>query len=445
MGRASRRKRERARAWPSGTAVGSGRPETRGTRTRLHFLALAGLVAAVIALGLGLWLTRAGDETPTRTSVELPDPDTSDMTAPVERAIRNARLAAHAQPASAAAVGQFGQVLHAHWLYEGATECYEIAHELAPEDFRWVYLLAGVEDIRGSDASRIDELFREAIRLAPQFPPVHVRHADALMRLGRWAEARDAYAEAARLDPELVLAYRGLGQAANLLGHGPEAVEHLERSRELAPEDRITQIALARAYALAGQDERAAEASRKAQTLTSQASLPDQVFFEVQNMAVDPESLRKRAARKLREGNIDAAIEALSLLEESEGAGGRLQLAAGMKRRANQLAFSGDFDAALPEFERAARLAPEDPEIEHNWGTVQLRRGDLEEAENHFERAIKIDPESADSLYNLGVVLERLGRSDEAIARFSSAAAIDPQHVAAKRLTELGIVPDGQN
>jgi len=445
MGRASRRKRERARAAPSGTAVGSGRPETRGTRTRLHFLALAGLVAAVIALGLGMWLTRGGDETPTRTRVELPDPDTSEMTAPVERAIRNARLAAHAQPESAAAVGQFGQVLHAHWLYEGAAECYEIAHELSPGDFRWVYLLAGVEDIRGSDTSRIDELFREAIRLAPQFPPVHVRHADALMRLGRWAEASDAYAEAARLDPELVLAYRGLGQAANLLGDGPEAVEHLERSRELAPEDRITQIALTRAYALTGQDDLAAETSRKAQAVTAQASLPDPIFFEVQNLAVDPESLRKRASRNLLEGNDDAAIAALTLLEESEGVGARLQLAAAIKRRANQLAFGGDFDAALFEFERAGRLTPADPEIEHNWGTVLLRRGDFEEAGRHFERAIELDPGSADSLYNLGVVLEGLGRTDEAIARFSSAAAIDPQHVAPKRLTELGIVPDGQN
>ena len=444
MGRASRRKRERSRAVPLPSAGEDVQSEARGALTRRHFLAIAGLVAAVLALGLGIWLIREGDEEPSRPNAELPDPDTSGMTAPVTRAILEARQAALAESDSAAAVGHFGQVLHAHWLYDGASECYEIAHELAPDDFRWVYLLAGVEDIRGAEAERVDELFREAIRLAPQFPPVYVRHADALLRLGRWSEARDAYAEAAKLDPELVLAHRGLGQASNLLGEGPEAVEHLERASELAPEDRITQIALARAYSLAGQDERAAEASRKAQTLTSQASLPDQVFFEVQNMAVDPESLRQRAARALREGNDDAAIAALTLLEESEGAGSRLQLAAGIKRRANQLAFSGDFDAALPEFERAARLAPEDAEIEHNWGTVQLRRGDLEEAENHFERAIKIDPESADSLYNLGVVLEGLGRSDEAIARFTAAATIEPQHVAGKRLTELGIEPDGQ-
>jgi len=91
--------------------------------------------------------------------------------------------------------------------------------------------------------------------------------------------------------------------------------------------------------------------------------------------------------------------------------------------------------------ERAARLAPADPEIEHNWGTVLLRRGDLKEAGRHFEKAIELNPKSADSLYNLGVVHEGLGHIDEAIARFIEAVAIDPQHAAAKRLAELGVRP----
>ena len=41
------------------------------------------------------------------------------------------------------------------------------------------------------------------------------------------------------------------------------------------------------------------------------------------------------------------AIEALTLLEESEGARARGQLAAASKRRANELAFGGEVTAAL--------------------------------------------------------------------------------------------------
>ena len=429
MGRASRRKRERTVKRPQP-------PEAGPIRRRL---AIAAVVAAVLMVCLAVWnFYRGGVDSP-RTALSLPDPDTSGMTAPVARVIHEAREAALAHPESAEAVGRFGQVCQAHWLNEAAAACYEIARQLAPQDFRWIYLLAGVEEIRGADGDRVDQLFQAAIRRAPNFPAAYVRRADALLRLGRWSDARNSYSAAIERDPDLVLAHRGLGQAAILLGDGPNAVKHLEQAARLEPEDRIAQVALARAYTLVNRAEEAAEASRKAETASTEAGLPDQFFFEIQNLAVDPETLRARVAGSLKEGSYEKAIEALTLLEESEGVPVSRQLGAALKLQANQLAFSGDFDAALAKFERAASLLPTDPEIEHNWGTVLLRQGNLQEAERHFKKASKIDPQSADSLYNLGVVLEGLGRNDEAIQRFTEAAAINPRHVAARRLAELGV------
>ena len=428
MGRASRRKRERTVRQP--------RPPEAGL-IRRH-MAMAAVVATVLVICLAVWnFYRGGVDSPP--AVSLPDPDTSSMTPPVARAIREAREAALAHPDSAEAVGRFGQVCHAHWLNEAAAACYEIARQLAPLDFRWIYLLAGVEEIQGADSDRVDQLFQAAIRRAPHFPAAYVRRADALLRLGRWSQARDSYSAAIERDPELVLAHRGLGQAAILLGDVPNAIKHLEQAARLEPEDRITQVALARAYTLEDRTKEAEEASRKAETLTAEARLPDQFFFEIQNLAVDPETLRGRIARNLGEGSYEPAIEALKLLEESEGPSVGKQLGSVYKLRANQLAFSGDFDSALAEFERAATLIPTDPEVEHNWGTVLLRQGNLQEAGLHFEKAIQIDPQSTDSLYNLGVVLEGLGRNGEAIQRFTQAAAINPRHVAATRLAELGV------
>lgn len=433
MGRASRRKRERQ---PE-TA-----PKQANTGSSRRSPAIAAAIAVVLVASFGVWKLDGDDNAIQPASASLPDPDTSSMTVPVARAIREARAAALAQPDSADAAGRLGQVYHAHWLYDAAAACYEIAHQLAPEEFRWAYLLAGAEELRGADGERVDELFRAAIRLLPRYPPVYVRHADALLRLGRWAEARDAYAAAIERDPELALAQRGRGQTALLMGDGPTAVEHLEQAARLEPEDRIVQVALARAYAVMDRSELAAEAARKAQTLRGEARLPDPIFFEMQNLAVDPETLRARVARGVRNGDYDMAIQAATLLEESGAPAARQQLALASKQRANQLGMSGEFDAALPEFERASRLAPTDPEIEHNWGTVLMRRGDLEEAGRHFEKAIELNPQSADSLYNLGVVLEGLGQIDEAIRRFTAAAAIDPQHVAARRLAELGVASE---
>lgn len=434
MGRASRRKRERSQA-----AANTDAPSQGGAPPRGRLAAIVLLTAGVIVFSLAAWFHYRGAEVTPAPVAVLPEPDTTRMTPPVARAIRESRQAALTRPGSDAAVGRFCEVLQAHWLYDDASACYRIARELDPDDFRWAYLLAGVEDIRGVEGERIDQLFIDAVRLAPGFPPAHVRHADALLRLGRWSEARDAYATAVELDAGLVLAQRGLGQAAILLGDGPAAVEHLEIAAALAPDDRIVHVALARAYTLVGRKDQAAEAARKAQVLKSEASLPDQVFFEVQSLAVDPVSLRQRLNRSLREGDHEAAFEAAALLEESGAPDAMQQLAQASKQRANQLAFNGEFDDALTEYGRAARLAPGDPEIEHNWGTVLLRRGDLDEAGRHFEKAIELNPRSADSLYNLGVVLEGLGRRDEAIERFTQAAAIDPEHAAADHLAELGV------
>jgi tetratricopeptide (TPR) repeat protein len=441
VGKASRRKRERlqtaANAQPA-IGVRSGN-EKRGSRQSL--LIIGALVIVLAAMGLALWSGNRNQEMQAEPAVLLPDPDTSGMTAPVARVIREARRKAVAQPQSAAASGYYGQVLQAHWLNDAAAASYGIAHQLDPGEFRWAYLLAGVEELRGADNDRIDSLFRQAIRLAPDFPPVYVRHADALLRMGRWPEALEGYARAVELDPDLLLGHRGLGQAAILMGNGTLAVKHLERAASLNPGDRITQATLARAYALTGEGDKADEAAQKAKTLRSEAGLPDPVFFEVQNLAVDPETLRRRIAGSLRKGDEETALEAISLLEESGYPEIRSQLAGNSKQRAMQFAMKGDFNAALAEFERASLFAPEDPEIEHNWGTVLLRQGNLEAAADHFEKAIQLNPRSADSLYNLGVVLEGLGHTDQAIVRFTEAAAIDPQHMAAQRLSELGALP----
>ncbi len=143
--------------------------------------------------------------------------------------------------------------------------------ELAPEDFRWVYLLAGVEDIRGADGERIDRLFREAIRLAPAFR--RPTSATPTRCCGSGAGPRPATPTRRRSSSIPIWFWLTVDSARPplLLGDGPAAVEHLERAAALAPEDRITQVALARAYALAGRREQAAEAARKAETLTAQA------------------------------------------------------------------------------------------------------------------------------------------------------------------------------
>ncbi|MBT8058712.1 MAG: hypothetical protein KJO33_03890, partial [Gammaproteobacteria bacterium] len=173
MGRASRRKRERAEAAEPAAAA--------NPRTRKPYVFLGAVLAAALVLAWGAWQFVRESSPPAPKALVLPDPDRSAMTAPVGRAISQARAAALASPDVASAVGHYCQVLHAHWLHEEAADCYDVARRLAPRDFRWFYLLAGVEEVLGADGERVLGLFRDAIGLAPHFPPLQIRYGDALL------------------------------------------------------------------------------------------------------------------------------------------------------------------------------------------------------------------------------------------------------------------------
>ena len=104
------------------------------------------------------------------------------------------------------------------------------ADELAPEDFRWIYLLAVVREINGADAEEMIELFRRAAALRPDYAPIYIRLGDGLWRRGRHDEAEDELQKAIRLAPNAALAYRRLGQVALTRSDFVRTVQKMNRS-----------------------------------------------------------------------------------------------------------------------------------------------------------------------------------------------------------------------
>ncbi len=58
---------------------------------------------------------------------------------------------------------------------------------------------------------------------------------------------------------------------------------------------------------------------------------------------------------------------------------------------------ASDYDLAVKEFEKAARLAPDWPDIYYNLGSVQAKAGDLTSAMKSFQRYLDLAPESPDA------------------------------------------------
>ena len=87
-------------------------------------------------------------------------------------------------------------------------------------------------------------------------------------------------------------------------------------------------------------------------------------------------------------------------------------------------------DKAASDFEEAAWLEPENPEIQFNLGVAYLSMADFEQAINNFTKAIELKPGVADVHGNRAVAHAAIGEDEKSEADFDEAV-------------KLGAPPDG--
>ena len=70
-------------------------------------------------------------------------------------------------------------------------------------------------------------------------------------------------------------------------------------------------------------------------------------------------------------------------------------------------------DRAATDFEEAAWLEPDNPEVQFNLGTAYLSMGDFEQAINNFTRAIDLNPGVSDAHGNRAVAHAAIGEDEK--------------------------------
>ena len=96
--------------------------------------------------------------------------------------LKEARRDVRSEPTSAGAWGRLGAAYQAHRFHDAAAVCYRRAHELAPEDFRWLYFRAIARQGAGAEPDEIVELFGSAAALRADYAALRVRRGLALKR-----------------------------------------------------------------------------------------------------------------------------------------------------------------------------------------------------------------------------------------------------------------------
>ena len=91
----------------------------------------------------------------------------------------------------------------------------------------------------------------------------------------------------------------------------------------------------------------------------------------------------------------------------------------------------GEVLYALPHFQRAVELDPEDAEARFQFGLSLAFLEQVDEAIKQFEQAQKLDVTNPDIYYNLGVAFAYKDDDEKALAMFEKALDLQADHLLA--------------
>ncbi|HSE16358.1 MAG TPA: tetratricopeptide repeat protein [Pyrinomonadaceae bacterium] len=318
-------------------------------------------------------------------------PDLSNLEESVREQITTAQAALAKTPTSEE-YGKLGQLYHAYSLIAAARDAYLHAAQLAPKDFRWIYLLAKLDHQEGrfDDAIRRYQLART---LRPDYVAVHVNLGNIFLELNRLEDAQQSFSAALAIDKDNPAAHYGLGQVAISKRSYAEAVDHFQQTLAHVPGANRVHYSLAMAYRGLGDAEKA------------KAHLAQQGSVGV------------RVADPLVDGLRDLIT------------GERVYLARG------KVAFEARrYADAVTEFRKAVAAKPDSVTARINFGAALTQVGDVNGAVEQFEEALRLEPGSVNAHYNLAVLLADQNKHEQAITHLRAVLSVDENDLNARFL-----------
>lgn len=122
-----------------------------------------------------------------------------------------------------AAYGLTGRTYHVYSLTAPARECYVNASRLAPRDFRWIYLLAKLDQQSG-EVDQAIRGFKIVNSLRPEFVAAPVNLGNIYLELNRVEDAESSFSNALAIDKNKrcgLLRTRTSGTVKTKLRRGP--------------------------------------------------------------------------------------------------------------------------------------------------------------------------------------------------------------------------------
>jgi tetratricopeptide (TPR) repeat protein len=392
---------------------------------------------------LVLWTVAGGCGSPDvdrEGQLTVPGPDLTHLGDQRLKGAIEAAQATVAQRASAESWGHLGHLYFIHGWPSEATDCYQRAVDLEPDQFRWQYFhgrALSETDLAGAAAA-----FERAIGIDAGYIPAYVHGARILTDMGQ-LDAAVGYLERARtLDPDNPFVELGLAQHALAAGEFESARPHLQRALELDADLGEAHAALAQVYMAQGDREGARGHADLSARERQGRMMTDPLLAAVQQLGISRFWLHTRGKSRLQAGDFAGALTQFSLLVDDVDQEGDPMVWCGY---GGALLGLGRHDEALVALERAlseaerqegdSPLSPENVRLIHtNLGHAYAVTARQQMATSHLREALRLDPVSVSAAFNLALVYFRADSLEQARDVLESIADLRGHQQAAKLL-----------
>ena len=422
-----------------------------------------------MALGVGTWLL-APLLLPPRLPEDFPKaPDMQKLNPSLRTLLQSADKQARRKPRSAEAVGQLAMAYHANLFLEQAASAYRIAARLAPDDYRWVYSQAFLEEEQGNENEQI-RLLEQTLHLKPDHVPALLKLADASFKLDRLDEA-ERYYEAAAQAPggsAFLQASFGLGRIAARRKDWNQAIAYSTPLVRAYPYLLPPYELLQEAYGALGQTNQAEQARQGVLSARSKVvpQAEDPLNQQLIDVCYSSTRLLKQAGMLSHLGYPDRAIQVARRAADAEPTDPDVRYFIAHTLLTSYPNKPDSVNEALAQLAECLRLRPGDPvplwmfaqdffdapktpaaveqlrtlmrpyadraDAHLYLGLVASARGEMDEAVSQYQAALKNDPDNAGVYNQLGVAWAKVGRFDQAIADLQHAVELSPMNATAR-------------
>lgn len=406
----------------------------------------------ILPVLLGLCVACASPEEPTESNTSdllvVPEPDLAGAETAVreqitaqQSTVEKLRQSADTNSAELAeAMGDLGLLYFTYGFVGAAEVSFVNAKLLAPEDYRWPYLLGYVLKMEGRLPESVAEL-QKSLEISPEHQAALLRLGQTRLEMGEPSAAKTLFDQALELDSESAAAFDGLGRVAATAGQHEVAVDHFVRALEIQPSAASVHHALGLSYRSLGRLDDAR--THLEQGGDAPVQVKDPLLLSLIELGQSAEIYLVRAAEAMNAERWDQAATLYRKALDIDASDFMAHKALGFA-----LEKLGDLDGALEQLDTALQVATkgnaeqdrtEHAEIYRVMGGLEVLHGREQDAIEHFQMALEIDPERLDPRFKLANALARSGRVEEALEHYDFLVERQPEHadLLVKRATAL--------